>query len=229
MKYIIIGLGSYGGVLAEELTLLGHDVIGVDENMNNVDRIKDSISTSFVLDATDETALSILPLKSVDMVIVAIGENFGASIKVVALLKKVGVKHIYARAIDDVHKTVLDAFNLDNVLFPEKDAARSLVKSIDLSVETETFRIDKEYYIVKFQIPASFVGYKVGDLSMDKEFNIRIISLLKGRKVNNSIGLMVNESVVEETFEMEYKLTAKDYLVCYGKYKDFLSFWRAIN
>lgn len=30
MKYIIIGLGNYGGVLAEELSVLGHEVIGVD-------------------------------------------------------------------------------------------------------------------------------------------------------------------------------------------------------
>ena len=31
MKYIIIGLGNYGGVLAEELSVLGHEVIGVDQ------------------------------------------------------------------------------------------------------------------------------------------------------------------------------------------------------
>ena len=30
MKYIVIGLGNYGGKLAEELTVLGHEVIGVD-------------------------------------------------------------------------------------------------------------------------------------------------------------------------------------------------------
>ena len=28
MKYIIIGLGNYGHVLAEELSALGHEVIG---------------------------------------------------------------------------------------------------------------------------------------------------------------------------------------------------------
>ena len=27
MKYIVIGLGNYGGKLAEELTVLGHEVI----------------------------------------------------------------------------------------------------------------------------------------------------------------------------------------------------------
>ena len=37
MKYIIIGLGNYGGVLAEELSVLGHEVIGVDANEHRVD------------------------------------------------------------------------------------------------------------------------------------------------------------------------------------------------
>ena len=32
MKYIIIGLGNYGGGLAEELMAIGHEVIGVDQN-----------------------------------------------------------------------------------------------------------------------------------------------------------------------------------------------------
>lgn len=148
MKYIIIGLGNYGGVLAEELSVLGHEVIGVDTNEHRVDVLKDKIATSFIIDATDEQSLSVLPLKDVDVVIVAIGENFGASVRVVALLKKKGVKHIYARAVDDVHKTVLEAFNLDSILTPEKEAARSLVQLLDLHVNVESFQIDESYWRV---------------------------------------------------------------------------------
>lgn len=81
MKYIIIGLGNYGHVLAEELSALGHEVIGADISAGRVDSLKDKIATAFVIDATDEQALSVLPLNSVDVVIVAIGENFGASIR----------------------------------------------------------------------------------------------------------------------------------------------------
>ena len=62
------------------------------------------------------------------MVIVAIGENFGASVRVVALLKQKKVKHIFARAIDSVHKAILEAFAIDKVLTPEKDAAREFVQ-----------------------------------------------------------------------------------------------------
>ena len=36
MKYIIIGLGNYGHVLAEELSALGHEVIGADVSVGRV-------------------------------------------------------------------------------------------------------------------------------------------------------------------------------------------------
>ena len=39
MKYIVIGLGNYGGKLAEELTVLGHEVIGVDVREHYVDHL----------------------------------------------------------------------------------------------------------------------------------------------------------------------------------------------
>ena len=88
MRYLIIGLGIYGTNLAIDLTNMGHEVIGADVNHSLVDAIKDYISTAYILDATDESALTALPLNNVDLVIVAIGENFGASIRIVALLKK---------------------------------------------------------------------------------------------------------------------------------------------
>lgn len=52
MKYIIIGLGNYGHVLAEELATLGHEIIGADNIESRVDSIKDKIATAFVIDAT---------------------------------------------------------------------------------------------------------------------------------------------------------------------------------
>ena len=208
MKYIIIGLGNYGGVLAEELSVLGHEVIGVDTNEHRVDVLKDKIATSFI--------------------IVAIGENFGASVRVVALLKKKGVKHIYARAVDDVHKTVLEAFNLDSILTPEKEAARSLVQLLDLHVNVESFQIDEEHYVMKFKLPSCFVGYKVSDLSLETEFNIKIIALIKGEKVLNGLGISILEHQVENHFEENYELEEEDQLVCYGLYKNFMDFWKAL-
>ena len=228
MKYIIIGLGNYGHVLAEELSALGHEIIGADISESRVDSIKDKVATAFVIDATDEQSLSVLPLNSVDIVIVAIGENFGASIRVVALLKQKKVPRIFARAIDAVHKAVLEAFNLDSILTPEKEAARSLVQLLDLHVNVESFQIDEEHYVMKFKLPSCFVGYKVSDLSLETEFNIKIIALIKGEKVLNGLGISILEHQVENHFEENYELEEEDQLVCYGLYKNFMDFWKAL-
>lgn len=228
MKYIIIGLGKYGATLGEELTQLGHEVIGVDSNEDRVNDIKDSISTSFIIDATNEQSIDILPLSSVDVVIVAVGKNFGASVKIVALLKKYKAKHIFARAVDNVHKTVLEAFDLDKILDPERDAARNLARLLDMHVDVESFQVDGEHYIIKFNVPSSMIGYNVNEIALKSLFNLKIIALVKGRKAINSIGVSVFENEVDNSFEQDYKLEEKDQLVCYGRYKDFISFWKAL-
>lgn len=228
MKYIIIGLGNYGHVLAEELSALGHEVIGADIIESRVDGIKDKVATAFVIDATDEQSLSVLPLNSVDVVVVAIGENFGASIRMVALLKQNKVAHIYARAIDRVHKSVLEAFSLDRILTPEEDAARSLVELLDFGANMESFRIDQDYYVVKFTVPKKFVGYFVNELNLDEEFHLKLIGLKRGDKITNCLGVSLMEFHVKNELAEDEKVIEGDQLVCYGKYRDFQKFWKAI-
>ena len=228
MKYIIIGLGNYGHVLAEELSALGHEVIGADISESRVDSIKDKVATAFVIDATDELSLAVLPLNSVDIVIVAIGENFGASIRVVALLKQKKVQHIYARAIDAVHRSVLEAFNLEKILTPEEDAARSLVQLLDFGTNMEAFRVDSEYYVVKFSVPEKFIGYFVNELNLDEEFRLKLIGLKRANRIENCLGISLKEhSIVNELPEND-KIQEGDELVCYGKYRDFQKFWKAL-
>ena len=228
MKYIIIGLGNYGHVLAEELSVLGHEVIGADISESRVDSIKDKVATAFVIDATDELSLAVLPLNSVDIVIVAIGENFGASIRVVALLKQKKVQHIYARAIDAVHRSVLEAFNLEKILTPEEDAARSLVQLLDFGTNMEAFRVDSEYYVVKFSVPEKFIGYFVNELNLDEEFHLKLIGLKRANRIENCLGISLTEhSIVKELPEND-KIQEGDELVCYGKYRDFQKFWKAL-
>lgn len=228
MKYIIIGLGNYGHVLAEELSVLGHEVIGADISESRVDSIKDKVATAFVIDATDELSLAVLPLNSVDIVIVAIGENFGASIRVVALLKQKKVQHIYARAIDAVHRSVLEAFNLEKILTPEEDAARSLVQLLDFGTNMEAFRVDSEYYVVKFSVLEKFIGYFVNELNLDEEFHLKLIGLKRANRIENCLGISLTEhSIVNELPEND-KIQEGDELVCYGKYRDFQKFWKAL-
>lgn len=228
MKYVVIGLGNFGSVLAEELSMLGHEVVGADINLDNVDRIKDKIATVFRLDATDPMSILTLPLNNVDVVIVAVGENFGASVKIVALLKKAQVKNIYARAIDVIHEEILRAFDVNRILKPEATSAKMLVQSMDLGVEVESFEIDKEYYVTKFPIPEKMRGVNIGKLTLEQDFNIKIIAVTHSDKVISFLGISVVERNVVNSINDDFVLQEGDTLVCYGRYQDFRKLWNAI-
>ncbi len=64
MRYMIIGLGTYGRELSINLALHGNEVIGVDNQESNIEAIKDKLSTVYQLDSCDENALKMLPLRN---------------------------------------------------------------------------------------------------------------------------------------------------------------------
>ena len=229
MKCIIIGLGTYGRVMVDELSALGHEVIAADSDASRVEKVKDICDAAFQIDACDELALGVLPLKKVDVVIVAIGSNLGASVRVVALLKKLGVKSIYARANDYVHKSILQAFDIEKILIPEERAARSLVRQMDLGVKTDLFRIDDNYCVYKFRIPEKFVGSPANDLHLYDDYHLKIIAVKKKERLQNFLGIEFNASVVVNTTEDEDQpLEPDDVLVCYGKESDFRKLCRLL-
>ena len=113
-----------------------------------------------------------------------------------ALLKQKQVKHIYARAIDPVHRSVLEAFGLERILTPEADAARGLVHLLEFGGNMETFQVDAEYYVVKFTIPQKFVGYFVNELKLEEEFRLKIVALKREQTVKNCLGISCREHKV---------------------------------
>lgn len=228
MKIIIIGLGSYGSVLAVELTKLGHQVIGADEKEQNIEEIKDQITTSLCVNTADKINLSLLPITEVDLIVVAIGNNFSSSVKTVALLKELNAKRIYARAINEIHKSVLSALGVDKILSPEIESAILTSKIIDFQTVEDSFIIDKDYYIVKFSIPKKITGIKLSDLELEQNHHITPIALTE--PASNLIATSkYQEQVIEPTKAQNTILTPQHKLVAYGKQSDFQSLWRALK
>lgn len=216
MRYLIIGLGIYGSNLARDLSDMGHEVIGADNRKANVDAIKDYISTVYLIDATEETSLSMLPLNNVDMVIVAIGENFGASIKVVAMLKKMKVKHIYARAIDTLHESILQGFDIDRIITPEQRAARDLTNELALGTGVHSMAVDASHFVMKFRAPRHFVGLSYSDIDMERNYKMRLIAVTRDREETNMLGIKQNTPVLIDYTESDATVEEGDTLTCFG-------------
>lgn len=230
MRYLIIGLGIYGSNLAIDLTNMGHEVIGADKNPSLVESIKDFISTAYIIDSTDEVSLSVLPLNNVDLVIVAIGENFGASIRTVAILKKVGVKHIYARAIDKLHESILEGFNIDRIITPEQRAASDLVNEMSLGNDTESLRLDDNHYIIKFRVPEFYVGMRYSSMDLYKDFSLQLITAMRKEETRNLLGIEHKRfAVLTDLDSPDLRIESGDMITCMGTPDDFRALFRHFN
>lgn len=229
MRYLIIGLGIYGTNLAKDLTDMGHEVVGADSNEAKVDAIKDYISTAYILNSTDEAALGVLPLKNVDLVIVAIGENFGASIKTVALLRKLGVRKLYARAIDDLHRNILEGMQVTRILAPEQRAAHDLVNELSLGSDIESMRVDTDRFLLRFAAPGYFLTMRYADLLQpDSMFGLTLIAAARPKATVNSIGIEARE-LSPLDLSVDLRVEQGDVFTCLGTAADYRALSRHLQ
>lgn len=228
MRYLIIGLGIFGDNLARDLTDLGHEVIGADCCQQRIDDIKDYISTVYQIDSTEEASLSVLPLRNVDVVVVAIGENFGASIRTVALLKKAGVAHIFARATDSIHESILEGFHIDRILTPEQRAAIDLTHELELGPDARTLQIDSERVVASFKAPRYFEGLAYTDFNLDREFEIVLLGASRPEHLSNVLGM---DRVVLRPLEIKQDVICSngDVITIFGRRKDISALYRRIS
>lgn len=228
MRYLIIGLGIYGSNLARDLTDLGHEVICADLNKSHIDAIKDYVTTTYILDSCDPQSLGALPLKNVDLVIVAIGENFGASIKTVALLRSMGVRNIYARAVDELHQAILEGLAVARILTPEQRAAKDLVIEMELGADVDSLRIDSDTLVASLAVPEAFFGIDYSELQAQLK-GLRLVAASRPVKSGNLLGLDRMQLQPLDTERSGLTAAKGDRITLYGTERQFRSFFRAIN
>lgn len=229
MRYLIIGLGIYGSNLARDLTKMGHEVIGADVRASNVEAIKDYIATAYIVDSTDQASLEALPLKNVDLVIVAIGENFGASVKTVALLRKAGIRNIYARAIDELHMSILEGLQVQRILTPEQRAAHDLVNEMGLDSKVATLRVARDTFVARFKAPKIYLELKYTELDPDKLQGLTLVAASRPAEDNNILGISRETLQNLPITNPELRVEPGDQLVCLGSASAFKALFKYIS
>ena len=220
MKYIIIGLGNFGASLAEKLTAMGNEVIGVDTNMGKVELIKDKITHSVNLDSTDITAVSNLPLKDTDVVIVGIGEDKGANILATALMKQFKVKRLISRAVSPLQEMVLEAMGVDEIIHPEEETAERWAKKLNLQGVVDSFELNKDYSIVETTIPEEYEGKTLLEVDLRKKYDLIVLTTIKMVTEDNMLGAAREVAHVQGVASAQTILKSGDIMVIYGHNKD---------
>ena len=188
MKYIIVGLGNFGSSLGIALTRQGHEVIAIDSSMQKVEAYKEVISHTICMDATDEYTVKGLPISDTDIVIVAIGEDQGENVMVTALFKTLKAKRLISRSINPLHEKVLQAIGVDDLIHPEKEAAKRWAKRLSLRYFVDSFELSDHFSLVEISIPRTLIGQSVGKLEFEQKFNIRLLSTMRYEYYEDSFG-----------------------------------------
>lgn len=224
MKYIIVGLGSFGSSLGAKLTAQGNEVIGIDTNMSRVDNYKEKISHTIQMDATDEYTVSGLPLKDTDIVIIAIGENQGANIMATALFKNLQVKRLISRAVNPLQEKVLQAIGVDEIVHPEEETAERWAKKLCFSGVVDSFELSDDYSIVKVNIPQKYDGLIIRESNIREHYNLLVLSTISNKEIKSVIGKKRKVQKVHGVANPNDMLYSNDILVVYGANKDIKRF-----
>lgn len=220
MKYLIIGLGNFGASLAKKLTEMGNEVIGVDVNMSKVDAIKDEITHAINLDSTDITAVSNLPLKDTDVVIVGIGEDQGSNIMTTALMKQLHVKRLITRAVSPLQEMVLEAMGVDEIIHPEEETAERWSKKLNLQGVVDSFEVNREYSIIETTIPEEYDGKTLEEVGLRRNHDIIVLTTIKITHEKNKLGAERPVSNVQGVASAKTVLHKGDIMVMYGHNKN---------
>lgn len=218
MKFLVIGLGNLGRAIAENLTRIGDEVIGVDINLHKVEAVKQTISGSVSLDTTDRDALNTLPLNEMDAIFVTYGKNFGTSVQTVALLKSLDVSRLIVRSISPIHETVIRSIGVSEIIRPEQDyAATYASQSLLGDLFQHWYPVTETHHLYKIKTPGTLVGQTLKTIDFQTNFGIRLVGIERSREVRNLIGLKQTQYDVVDPLTDDLVLEANDILILFGK------------
>jgi trk system potassium uptake protein TrkA len=152
----------------------------------------------------------------VDTAIVAIGDNIEASILVTALLKRMGITHILARAVSELHMQVLRQVGADEVVNLEIDEGKRIAQRLSAPEVLDRTRISETISLAEIYVPEKLVGKRLDQLDLRQKYRINVIAV---KRTSYSVDEVGNPRKAEEVLfpTPATTLEDRDVLLVVGK------------
>ena len=174
---LVIGLGRFGRHIAQRMMELGNDVMVVDKNEELVEQYSPEFTDSLIGDCRNEAVLRSLGVSNFDICIVAIGEDFQASLEITSLLKELGAKFVVSKANRDRQAKFLMKIGADEVIYPEKETAEKLAVRYNAKNIFDFIELTPEYSIYEIPILPAWAGRSISELNIRRKYHINIIAV----------------------------------------------------
>lgn len=219
-RIAVIGLGLFGWEVALSLSDMGADVIAIDKDPELVNKVKEKVLMAVQLDSTDQQALESQDLGNVDVAVVGIGSNFEENLLTVVLLKQMKVPKIIARAGTHLRRRILEQMGCDLVVLPEEDMGRRIAKILVSGLFLDRIEVGDQYSIVQLKTPAEFVGKKVIELDLRRNYQVNIVTIKREVVERNMWGKETVKEKIKAVPAPDDEISEGDILVLFGHDQD---------
>ncbi len=179
---LVIGLGRFGTSAARELMRLGHDVLAVDRDEQQVNDIAPSVTQALQVDASDVDGLKAIGASEFDHAIVAISSAAEPSIFATMALKQLGVRNVVAKAGTALHGAILERVGADRVVYPEREIGARVAHLFPYPDVLDYMDIAPGFGITMLRPPSAFLGKTLGELELGRR-ELSAVALRRGDKV----------------------------------------------
>jgi trk system potassium uptake protein len=191
-QIVVIGLGRLGSSLAVTLAGVGHEVLALDSDEKNVLSIASEVTHAVQVDVTSEQALRQLGITNFDIAIITMPE-IETSVLATILVKKLGIRYIIGRAVNELHGSILEKIGADKVVYPERDMGIGMAYVLTLGDVIDYIPVTPNYGVVRISVPTYFVGSTLADLGFGRTGKWEVIVLLLQRRQD----VIVSPNVME--------------------------------
>jgi trk system potassium uptake protein len=175
-QVVVIGLGRFGGSVAEELVRLGFEVLGIDGRAEMIQRYADQLTHVAEADATSDEALAQLGVGDFRHAVVGIGSDIEASVLTTAALVDMGVPNIWAKAVTRAHGRILERVGAHHIVFPEHDMGHRVAHLVGGRI-IDWFQLDEDFAMVETVVPAPLVGRTLGETGVRSKYGVTVVCI----------------------------------------------------
>ena len=175
-QVLVIGLGRFGGAVAQELIQLGFEVLGVDTSERRVQQLSDVLTHALEADTTSADVLTQIGARDFGNAVVGIGSDIEASILTTAALADLGVPNIIAKAVTDAHGRILERVGAHTVVYPEHDSGRRIAHLVGGSI-IDWFQLDENFAMVETTAPREMLGQTLADLGVRARYGLTVVAV----------------------------------------------------
>lgn len=175
-QFIVWGLGRFGSSVAETLTALGHEVLGIDNNEDVVENMADKLTHAVVCDVIDEKTVRSLGVRNFDVGIVAIG-TLEPSLLATMLLKEAGVKTIVAKASNAIHAKMLKKLGATQIISPERDMGRRVAHNLAYTNIMDFVELSDNICFMEVKLTPAMYGKSLVEMDVRRKYNVNVVAV----------------------------------------------------